>query len=146
MLRRSVRRLEGSKKKSLGYSPLPLPALPLWFGQQYIPDTPIKGIFLDSTECSCSKANRSHTWSQSMQKDECMSAQLLSHVQLFSTLWTIAHQAARSMRFSRQEYWSRLPFVPPGHLSNPGIESTSPASPALAARFFTLSHLGSPNS
>ena len=69
-----------------------------------------------------------------------------SHVQLFSTLWTIAHQAPLSTRFSRQEYWSRLPFVPPGDLSNPGIESMSLASPALAARFFTLSHLGSPSS
>ena len=67
-------------------------------------------------------------------------------VQLFSTPWTVAHQAPLSMRFSRQEYWGRLPFVPPRNLSNPGTESMSPASPALAARFFILSHLGSPNS
>ena len=107
---------------------------------------PIKGIFLDSTEYSCSRANKGHTWSQSIQKDECMHAQLLSHVQLFSTLWTTAHQAPLSMRFSRQEYWSGLPFAPSGNLSNPGTESTSLASPALAARSFTLSYLGSPNS
>ena len=74
-----------------------------------------------------------------MQKDECMSAQLLSHVQLFSTLWTIAHQAARSMRFSRQEYWSRYPCPPPGDLPDPGIKPVSLTSPALASGFFTTS-------
>ena len=44
-----------------------------------------------------------------------------SHVQLFATLWTIAPQAPLSMGFSRQEYWSGLPFPPPGELPNPGI-------------------------
>ena len=53
-----------------------------------------------------------------------------SHVQLFVTPWTIAHQAPLSMGFSRQEYWSGLPFPPPGGLPNPGIE---PRSPALQA-------------
>ena len=38
------------------------------------------------------------------------------------TLWTLAHQAPLSMGFSRQKYWSRLPFPPPGDLSDPGIE------------------------
>ena len=41
------------------------------------------------------------------------------------------------MGFSRQEYWRRLPFPPPGDLPDPGIEPTSPASPALAGEFFT---------
>ena len=54
----------------------------------------------------------------------------LSHVQLFATLWTVAHQAPLSMGFSRQEYWSGLPFPFPGDLPNPGIE---PRSPALQA-------------
>ena len=45
-----------------------------------------------------------------------------SHVQLFATLWTIAHQAPLSMGHSGQEYWSRLPCSPPGYLPNPGIE------------------------
>ena len=49
-----------------------------------------------------------------------------SHVQLFVTPWTIAHQAPLSMGFSRQEYWSGLPCPPPGHLSNPGIEHRFP--------------------
>ena len=42
------------------------------------------------------------------------------------------------MGFSRQEYWSGLPFPLPGDLPNPGIELVSPASPALASRFFTI--------
>ena len=56
--------------------------------------------------------------------------QLLSHVQLFETPWMVAHQAPLSMEFSRQEYWSGLPFPPPGDLPNPGIK---PRSPALQA-------------
>ena len=48
-------------------------------------------------------------------------------------------QAPLSMRFSRQEFWSGWPFPPPGHLPDPGIEHLSPASPALAGRFFTTS-------
>ena len=44
-----------------------------------------------------------------------------------------------SMGFSRQEYWNGLPFPPPGDLPDPGIEPMSPASPALAGGFFTLS-------
>ena len=55
------------------------------------------------------------------------------------TPWTVAHQAPLSMGFPRQEYWSRLPFPPPGDLPNPGIEL---ASPALADRFFTTEILG----
>ena len=60
-----------------------------------------------------------------------------SHVQLFGTLWTVAHQAPLSLGFSRQESWSRLPCPPPGDLSNPGIELVSPMSSALAGGFFT---------
>ena len=47
---------------------------------------------------------------------------LLSHVRLFATPWTVAYQAPPSMEFSRQEYWSRLPFPSPGDLPDPGIE------------------------
>ena len=46
------------------------------------------------------------------------------------TPWTVAHQAPLSTEFSRQEYWSVLPFPSPGHLPDPGIE---PGSPALQA-------------
>ena len=55
------------------------------------------------------------------------------------TPWTVAHQAPLSMEFSRQEYWSGLPFPIPGDLPDPGIEPTSPVSPALAGGFFTMS-------
>ena len=51
--------------------------------------------------------------------------------------WTIACQAPLSMKFSRQEYWSGLPFPIPGDIPNPGIEPMSLASPVLAGRFFT---------
>ena len=54
----------------------------------------------------------------------------LSHVRLFATPLTVAHQAPPSMGFSRQENWSGLPFPPPGDLPDPGIE---PGSPALQA-------------
>ena len=50
----------------------------------------------------------------------------LSRVRLFVTPWTIAHQAPLSMGFSRQEYWSGLPFPSPGDLPDPGIELRSP--------------------
>ena len=61
----------------------------------------------------------------------------LSLVQLFATPWTVAQQAPPSMEFSRQEYWSGLPFPSPGVLPDLGIEPGSPASPALAGGFFT---------
>ena len=50
----------------------------------------------------------------------------LSHVQLFGTPWTVFCQDPPSMGFSRQEYWSGLPFLSPGDLPNPGIEPESP--------------------
>ena len=56
-----------------------------------------------------------------------------SCIKLFVTIWTIACQAPLSMEFSRQEYWSGLPFPSPGDLSNPGIELASHASSALQA-------------
>ena len=63
-------------------------------------------------------------------------AQSLSHIQLFINPWTVACQAPRSMEFSRQGYWSELPFPFPRDLSNPGIEPVSPVCPALASGFF----------
>ena len=69
-------------------------------------------------------------------------AQSLSYVWLFATPWTIAHQAPLSRVFPRQEYWSGLPFPPPGDLPDPDIE---PASLALAGRFFTAKPPGKPH-
>ena len=63
---------------------------------------------------------------------------MLSHfgrVQLFATLRTVAHQASMSMGFSRQEYWTGLPFPSPGDLPDPGID---PGSPALQTDAFTV--------
>ena len=55
------------------------------------------------------------------------------------TLQTVTHQALLSMGFSRQEYWSGLPCLPPGDLPDPEIEPISLMSPALAGGFFTTS-------
>ena len=62
---------------------------------------------------------------------------VLSCVQLFVILWTVALQAPLSMEFSRQVYWSELPFSSPADLPEPGIEPMSLASPSLAGTFFT---------
>ena len=66
---------------------------------------------------------------------------MLSRVQLFVTTWTVACQAPLSVEFSRQEYYSGLPFPPPGSLPDPEIE---PASPALAGGFFITELPGKP--
>ena len=65
------------------------------------------------------------------------------YVHLFATLQTVAHQASLPMGFSSQEYSSGLTFPPPRDLSGPGIETTSPVSPALAGGSLPLSHQGS---
>ena len=69
----------------------------------------------------------------------CAVLSCFSHVRHSATPWTVAHQALLSMRFSRQEYWSGLPFPTPWDLPNPGIEPSSLSSPALADGFFTTS-------
>ena len=66
---------------------------------------------------------------------------VLSRVQLYETLWTVAHQASLSMGFSRQEYWSGLPCPPPGNFPDPRIE---PRSPSLQADSLPLRHQVSP--
>ena len=62
-----------------------------------------------------------------------------SHVRLFVTPWTVAHQAPLSMGFSRQGYWSGLPGPPPGDLPDPGTDPGSLMAPTLAGRFSTTS-------
>ena len=64
----------------------------------------------------------------------------LGRVGLFATPWTVGHQAPPSMGFSRQEYWSGLPFPSPGDLPDPGIE---PRSPVLQADALTSEPQGS---
>ena len=63
----------------------------------------------------------------------CLCACVLSCIWFFATPWTVIHQDPLSQGFLRQKYWSRLPFLPPGDLLDPGIK---PASPALAGIFF----------
>ena len=67
---------------------------------------------------------------------------LISHIQLFASPWTIAHQAPLFMGFPRQEYWSELPFPSPWDLPDPEIK---PTCPALDGRFFTTEPPGKPN-
>ena len=55
-----------------------------------------------------------------------MKVKSLSRVQLFATQWSVAYEAPQSMGFSRQEYWSGLPFPSPGDLPDPGIKPRSP--------------------
>ena len=64
-----------------------------------------------------------------------------SVVPLFATPWTVAYQAPPSMGFSRQQYWSGLPFPSPGHLPDPGIE---PGSPEFQADALTSEPPGKP--
>ena len=72
-----------------------------------------------------------HIWAYVWRKVKVKS---LSRVRLFATPWTVAHQAPPSIGFSRQQYWSGLPFPSPGDLPNPGIE---PGFPALEADALT---------
>ena len=58
-----------------------------------------------------------------------------SRIQLFATLWTVAHQAPLYTEFSRQGYWNSLPFPPAVDLPDPGIKPVSIASPTLAGKF-----------
>ena len=70
-----------------------------------------------------------------------MCSQMLCHDPLFVTPRTVVYQALLSMVFFRQEYWSGLPFPPPGDLPDPRIE---PTSPALQVDSFTIESLGKP--
>ena len=65
-----------------------------------------------------------------------------SRVQLFAALWTVTRQVPLSMGFSRQEYWSLLPFPSPADIPNPGIK---PGSPTLQADSLPSEPLGRPN-
>ena len=72
---------------------------------------------------------------------------MLSHSVVFDsfvTPWTVAHQAPLSMGFSKQEYWSGLPCSLPGDLPEPGIDTPSPVSPALAGGLLTAEPPGKP--
>ena len=70
-------------------------------------------------------------------------AYMLSCVQFFVTLWTVAHLTPLSIGFFRQEYWSGLPFPPPRDRRDTGIEPVTPVSPASQVDSLLLSHQGS---
>ena len=60
------------------------------------------------------------------------------------TPWAVVHQAPLSTEFSKQDYWSGLPLRPPGDLPDPGIEPSSPGSPAFQVNSLLLNCLGIP--
>ena len=100
---------------------------------------PTQGSNLGLTHFSQVLYHLSHLESvQSRSENE---VKLLSRVRLFATPWTVAYQAPLSMGFSRQEYWSGLPFPSPGDIPDPGIE---PGSPALKAEALTCEPPGKP--
>ena len=94
-----------------------------------------KSNSLNPTDSKKSKWMLGRKWKKSIGKWNCIypwkvKVKSLSHVWLFATPWTVAHQARLSIEFSRQEYWSGLPFPSPGDLPDAGIE---PRFPALQA-------------
>ena len=92
-------------------------------------------MFLVKQDAKGQKQPKHH---KTFKKCVCMLSSF-SCVRLCAHPRTVAHQAPLSMGFSRQEYWSGLPFSSPRELPNPGIEPMSPMSPALAGGFFTTS-------
>ena len=70
-----------------------------------------------------------------LKKEKCIYVRVRGRVRLFVTLWTVTHQAPLSTGLSRQEYWSGLPFPPPGDLPDPGIKPTS--HPSFKSLLFT---------
>ena len=83
-------------------------------------------------------ANHSVTHDMTLKNVYCCCSRLLfGRVQLFRTLWTVAHCLLCPWDFQVKEYWSGLPILSPGDLPRPGIE---PASPALQADSLSLSH------
>ena len=110
---------------------------------------PLRGLSIGknkNTWTTDTKQGRRHGMDWKMRIDTCLlHACVLSNfspVQLSAMLWTVAHQSPLPMGLSRQEYWSRLPCPPSGHLPYPGIEPTTLMSlnpPTLAGRFFITS-------
>ena len=98
--------------------------------------------FVNSAELT----NASSSWPHSSPGNNHMCVlSCFSRVWLFATPWTVVHQIPLSMEFSRQEYWSGLPFPTPEYIPDSGIQPASLAPPALAGRFFTNStNLGNP--
>ena len=88
--------------------------------------------------------HRAHGEPREGKQNKAKQEKSLSRVQLFVNPWTVAYKASPPMGFSRQEYWSRLPF-PSVDLPHPGIKPMSLASPALADGLFTTVPPGKPS-
>ena len=134
----------GNSSSSLSPHPLPPPAYPV-LDFHPLKEGQVKQavIFLLTP---CSEHFQGVCWHSQWKEDACSpclkgdmrrspleqeltspEVKLLSRVRVFATPWTVACQAPLSMGFSRQEYWSGLPFPSPGDLPDPGIEPRSPA-------------------
>ena len=87
-----------------------------------LPDLGVKPVSPASPTLEANSLPLSHLGSPSI---VCAVLSHSSHVPLFAILWTVTHQVPLSMGFSKQEYWSGLPFPSPGDLPNPGIDLTS---------------------
>ena len=124
-------------KKSISKNVEKLGGLPGGPGVKTLPSDARGAGLIPGQGAKISHASKPNNRNIIKQKQYFNKFNVLSCVQLFAILWTEDHQAPLSMGFSRQEYWSGLPFPPPGDLSDPGIEPTSPASPSVAGRFFT---------
>ena len=96
----------------------------------------LKTVLLCKNNDCCAQFcfNCCHFSSFSLKLEEVTIQYTHSHIRLFVTPWTVAHQDPLSMEFSRQEYWSGLPFPSPGNLPNPGIK---PRISCIAGRFFS---------
>ena len=77
---------------------------------------------------------------EKLEKHWILSIGMLSCVRLFGTLWAVARQGPLSMGFSRQVYWSGLPFPLPGDLPNPGLTPTSPAFSSVQSSHSIMSN------
>ena len=105
--------------------------------------------YMQSTSCEMpgwmKHKLESRLWGEiSITSDMQIKVKSFSCVWLLATSWTVAYEAPPSMKFSKQEYWSRLPFHSPGDLPNTGSETTSPVSLALSGGFFTAESPGKP--
>ena len=128
----------------------------LFYVSQAVRATGHKQPFLASWSELCSKGREAINEKCKGHGDKGSEVKSLRCVRLFATPWLVAHQASLSMGFSRQKYWSGLPFPSPGDLSDPGIEpgspamqadsltSDSPEKPASLADSLSLSYQGSP--
>ena len=101
----------------------------IWKTQQWLQNWK-RSVFISITEKGNAKECSNYRTIALISHTSKVKVKSLSHVWLFATLWTVAYQAYLSMGFSRQEYWSGLPFPSPGDLPDPGTE---PRSPTLRA-------------